>query len=449
MGLPAPGGVVSTVHLLRDCGCEVNQPIKQQFRNPAWQALSKSLEDTGLCVALGVLPAGPPPLALRAPAGRASAQRLRLFKEQLQLPGCLWGISEEGFPASQCGVNRVFCEPCPPSYVPPLEPLSTASSCVCQFMSVLVSVRPEVPPYPKCASSPEGPCQSLNPGLVPTGPAAQPSFRRRSSLARSLSTQKEARPSGTLRPSRQQASAGPQVHSAPSSPPSSPLSSPSSPPSSPAPPSSSPSSPLSSSFPPSPPSSPSPAPLSPSTSPPPSSPSPSPSPLSQSAQNPETKYHRPAPTIPNITSTIKTTTTTITTSSSLPHLQRQHPCHHATFIPACLHPGCSEQNTTNGGGGTAINITITTFTIHTTTLTHLPSGWRCTSLMKTSQEQKPRVSLPPTSIPPETSGYGGPELPPKGSAFRPGCLNSIYNLRVQPLLGQAQARGNPGGGCLS
>lgn len=38
--------------------------------------------------------------------------------------------------------------------------------------------------------------RSLNPGLVPTGPAPQPSCRRWSLSALSLSTQKEARPSG-------------------------------------------------------------------------------------------------------------------------------------------------------------------------------------------------------------------------------------------------------------
>lgn len=41
--------------------------------------------------------------------------------------------------------------------------------------------------------------RSLNPGLVPTGPAPQPSCRRWSLSALSLSTQKEARPSGVHR----------------------------------------------------------------------------------------------------------------------------------------------------------------------------------------------------------------------------------------------------------
>ncbi|XP_032465478.1 formin-2-like [Phocoena sinus] len=113
MGPPAPGGVVSTGHLLRDCGCEVNQPIRQQFRKPTWQVLSKSLEDAGLRAALGVLPAEPPPLALRAPAGRASAQRLRLSRSSCSFQGACWGISEvrRGEEAAWIRRRRLGVEP--------------------------------------------------------------------------------------------------------------------------------------------------------------------------------------------------------------------------------------------------------------------------------------------------------------------------------------------------
>ena len=44
----------------------------------------------------------------------------------------------------------------------------------------------------------------------------------------------------------------------------------------------------------------------------------------------------------------------------------------------------------------------------------------CCPCATASQEQKQRVALPPTPIPPGTAGDGGPELPPKGSASRPG-----------------------------
>ncbi|XP_059758390.1 basic salivary proline-rich protein 2-like [Balaenoptera ricei] len=63
----------------------------------------------------------------------------------------------------------------------------------------------------------------------------------------------------------------------------------------------------------------------------------------------------------------------------------------------------------------------------------------------------------PPEVPPSTGQQALQAADPKQKTVKdhrptqpPGsCLTSIYSLRVQPLLGQAQARGTPSGGCLS